>query len=127
MADNGLTQVVTEPTFHQNTHDLLFTNNTTCVHNTKVIPGISADGHHAVYVECDITRIRNKQVPSEIKLYSKTDWEGLKDRMSTIKHLFMATHSVDTPTDSMWNDLMTELERALDEFVPKNNKRHSVR
>ena len=32
----------------------------------------------------------------------------------------MATHSVHTPIDSMWNDLMTELERALDVFVLKN-------
>ena len=70
-------------------------------------------------VKCDITPIRNKQVLREIKLYSKTYWEGLKDRMSTVKGSFMTTHSVDTPLDSMWNDLMTALERALDEFVPK--------
>ena len=87
-ADSGLTQVVTEPTFHQHTLDLFFTNNPTCVYNTKVISGISADGHHAIYmyIECDITPIRNKQLPREIKLYSKTDWEGLKDRMSRLIH-----------------------------------------
>ena len=93
MAGNGLTQVVTEPTFHQNTLDLFFTNNPTCVYNSNVIPGIFSDGHHTVYVECDITPIRNIQVPREIKLYSKTDREGLKDRMSTVKDSFMATHS----------------------------------
>ena len=60
MADNGLTQVVTEPTFHQNTIDLFFTNNLTYVYSAKVIPGISADGHYAVYGKCDITPIRNK-------------------------------------------------------------------
>ena len=38
--------------------------------------------------------------------------------MSTIKDSFMATHSVDIPIDSMWNDLMTELKIALDQFVP---------
>ena len=89
------------------------------MYNTKIIPGISAHGHHAVYVECDITPIRNTHVPREIKLYRKADWEGLKDRMSTIQDSFMTTHSVDTPIDSIWNDLMTELERALDEFVPE--------
>ena len=79
MADYGLTQVVTKPIFHKNTPDLFVTNNPTCVYNTKVISGISADGHHDSYVECDISPIRNKQVLREIKLYSKTDSEGLKD------------------------------------------------
>ena len=37
MADDGPTQVVTKPTFHQTTLDLFFTNNPTCVYNTKVI------------------------------------------------------------------------------------------
>ena len=113
MADTGLSKGVTGPTFHQNTLDLFFTNNPTCVYNTKVIPGISAYRHHAIYVEFDITPIRNKQVTREIKLYSKTDWKALKDRISTVKDSFMPTHSVDTPIDSimyMWNDLMTELE-----------------
>ena len=87
------------------------------MYNTKVIPGIYADGHHAVYVECDITPLKNKKVPRQIKLYSKTDCEGLKGRMSTVKDSFMASHSVDTPIDNMWNDLMTEQERALDGFV----------
>ena len=89
------------------------------MYNPKVIPGISVDGHHAIYVECDITPIRNKQVPMEIKLYSKADWEGFKDRMSTVKDSFMAMHFVHTPIDSMWNDPITDLERALDEFIPQ--------
>ena len=62
MADNDLTQVVSKPTFHPNTLDLFFTNNRTGVCNTKVIPGISVDGHHAVYVKYAITLIRNKHV-----------------------------------------------------------------
>ena len=55
----------------------------------------------------------------EIECYA--DWEGLKDRMLTIKDSFMAMHSVDTPINSMWNDLVTELERALDDFLPKRS------
>ena len=39
--------------------------------------------------------------------------------MSTVKDSFMAMHSVDTPIDSIWNYLMTELERVLDELIPK--------
>ena len=46
--------------------------------------------------------------------------------MSFVKGSFMALHSVDTPTDSMWNDLMTELESSLDLLVPQKNKRQSA-
>ena len=41
--------------------------------------------------------MRNKQVLRDIKFYRKTNWEGLKDRMSTIKGSFIAMHSADTP------------------------------
>ena len=117
-ADPSCNRTHLGPNSTKNTLDLFFTNNPTCVYNTKVIPGISADGHYTIYIECGITPIRNK-VLREIKLYSKTDYEGLKDRMSTVKDSFIAMHSVDTSINSMWNDLMTELERGLDEFVPK--------
>ena len=55
MSDNNLTQVVKEPTYYENTLDLFFVNNPSIVHNSKVILGISMDGHHAVYAELDIS------------------------------------------------------------------------
>ena len=67
------------------------------MYNITLIPGISADEHHAIYIECYITPIRNNQVPRELKLYSKTDWEGLKDWMPTVKDSFIASHSVEIP------------------------------
>ena len=87
MANNFMTQAVSEPTCYQNTLDLFFTNNPTREY-TKVMPGISADGHHTIYVECAITPIRNKHVLREIKLYSKIDWEVQKIRCHLLK-----THS----------------------------------
>ncbi len=123
MADNNLTQVVTEPTYYQNTLDLFFVNNPTCVYNTKVMPGISADGHHAVYVECDITPIRNKQKPREIKLYNKADWESLKEYLTKEKESFMATHDIDTPIDELWNDFKETLEKGLEEHIPTKTAR----
>ena len=47
--------------------------------------------------------------------------------MSFVKDSFAASHSVDTPIDSMWNDLMTELESILDEFGPKEIARTKYR
>jgi hypothetical protein len=53
-ADNDLTQMVKEPTYYENTLDLFLVSNPSIVYNTQVIPGISGDGHHAVYVEIDM-------------------------------------------------------------------------
>ena len=61
---------------YQTTLDIFFIINPTCVYNTNVILGISADEHHAVYIEYNIKPKRNKEVPREIKLYSKTGWEA---------------------------------------------------
>ena len=88
------------------------------MYNTTVTSGISADGHHAIDIECDITPIRNKYVPKEIKLCRKIDQQDIKDWMYSVNDSFMASHTVDIPIDSMWNDLMTEVEHALEEFVP---------
>ena len=71
MADNNLTQVVKEPTYYENTLDLFFVNNPSIVHNSKVIPGISKDGHHAVYVELDISLTRRTKKPRNIHSYNK--------------------------------------------------------
>ena len=60
--DNGLTQVVKEPTFYENTLDLFLVSNPSIVYNTQVMPGMSKDGHHAVYVELDVSlACRNKK------------------------------------------------------------------
>ena len=63
---------------------------------------------HAAYIKYDITPIRHKQVPREIKV-----------GMLSVKVSFKSSHSVDTLRDSMCNDFMTELESVLDEFFPK--------
>lgn len=59
--DNGLTQLVEDPTRNQNTQDLLITNNPTKITRTDVIPGIS--DHDAVYTEIDIRPVKHYQTP----------------------------------------------------------------
>ena len=127
MADNNLTQVVTEATFNQNTLDLFFVNNPSCVFSSHVIPGISADGHHAVFVECDITPIRNKQKPRQIKQYSKADWDGFRTYLASSSEAFLATHDIDTPVDDMWNDFTKIVEEGEKKFVPSKTARSKDR
>ena len=44
--------------------------------------------------------------------------------MSTVEDSFMALYSIDTPIDSMLNDVMIELECALDEFVSQKDSQN---
>ena len=75
IADNGLTQTVKQPTYYENILDLFFVSNPSLVYNSQVIPGISKDGHHAVYVELDISLTRRKKKPRKIYSYKKADWK----------------------------------------------------
>ena len=119
MEDHSLTQVVEEPTFHKNTLDLFFTNNPTRVYNTKVIPGISLDGHHAVYIELDITPIRNKQIPRKIKQYARADWTSFKSFMSETCKDLLQKHSINSPVEVLWTEFKGKLEEGLAKFVPE--------
>ena len=83
MADNGRRQIVKEQTHEGNTLDLFLVNNPSIVFNTQVIPGISKDGHHAVYTELDISPIWQTKKPRKACVYKRVNWEGLKAHMET--------------------------------------------
>ena len=75
LADNGLSQIIEEPTRGRNTLDLIITNRPCQINRAKTLPGIS--DHSAVYVEFDIKPTRKKQIPRDVPLYKKADWERL--------------------------------------------------
>jgi len=59
--DNGLTQIVEEPTRNTSTLDLIITNLPNKVQRVNTIPGIS--DHHAVFAEFSIEQVKLKQKP----------------------------------------------------------------
>ena len=67
--DNGITQIVEEPTRLDNTLDLILTNRPNQINRTQVIPGIS--DHEAVFTEFNVKLARKKQVPCRVPLYKK--------------------------------------------------------
>ncbi|CAG2235098.1 unnamed protein product [Mytilus edulis] len=76
--DNGLVQLVDEPTRGPNTLDLVITNNPSRFTRTKIIPGLS--DHDIVFSEIDTKPISRKQKPRKIPLYRKANWETIKRR-----------------------------------------------
>ena len=65
--DNGLTQIVEEPTRLNNILDLILTNCPNQISRTHIISGIS--DHNVVHTELDI--------PRRVPLYKKAGWTGL--------------------------------------------------
>ena len=118
MADNGLSQVVTEATYYDNTLDLFFVSNPSIIHNTQVIPGISRDGHSAVYVELDISITRRPKKPRKVYCYKRADWENLKDQMEKECSSIMTTTSEHTPVDDILQLFTTSLNKAIENNIP---------
>jgi hypothetical protein len=118
LADNSLSQVVRKPSFFENYLDLFLVSNPSAVCNVQVIPGISADGHHAVFCEMDVTPIRHPQKPRKIQLFSKADWEGLRSHMSSFATSFNRQFDEGSPVNTMWSAFKGELHSAMDKYIP---------
>ena len=74
-----LEHMVTSPTRGQNILDLFFTTNPTSVNKTFILPGLS--DHDIVLVEVNSRPEIIKQVPRDIPLCKKADWDQLKQSM----------------------------------------------
>jgi hypothetical protein len=118
--DNGLQQLVTEPTRGPNTLDLFITNNNTLINKVQVIPGIS--DHQAVLVEGDLSPIVNKQPKRQIPLYRKADWLHLREHVKIfVENLDMSDTTVSVNT--LWQSFKTMLESGIAKYVPHRNAR----
>jgi len=98
--DNGLEQLVMEPTRQGNTLDLLLTNNPELVARTEVIPGIS--DHCIPYCELSTRATKIKQKPRKIPLYNDADWEGMKEPLRNL-HNDMTKEQNGLSTEELWS------------------------
>jgi hypothetical protein len=82
--DNGLNQLVEEPTRGEKFLDLINTNHPTYFRRIEVIPDLS--DHDIVYAEIDILPVRNRQKHHQIPLYSKAKRENVRNDLTDIYH-----------------------------------------
>ncbi len=99
--DNGMVQVIEEPTRNKNRLDLLITNIPSKILRTDIIPGIS--DHDAVYAEIDIKPVRHKQNPRKIPLYKKARWDSMKTDMSILLTTIQHKVVVGTDVTQLWD------------------------
>ncbi|CAG2220727.1 unnamed protein product [Mytilus edulis] len=117
--DNYLEQVVTKPTHYtetsQSTLDLFFTNNSSLVNKTEVIPGIS--DHEIVYIESNLKPRRAKKQPRKVFLYKKANTEQIKEKINNI-HLNDITNLENLTMDELWDNFKTKVLKTMEESIP---------
>ena len=73
---------MTSPTRGQNILDLFLTTNPTLVDNVSITPGLS--DHDIVLIQVNVKPEVLKQVPRNIHLCKKADWDQLKQSMRDV-------------------------------------------
>ena len=103
---------------YENTLDLFLVSNPSVVHNSQVIPGISKDGHHAVYVELDVSLTRRTQKPRKLFAYKKANWEEMKNDMKIAGDKIIDETTEDTPVDEILEKFSIALEENTLKHIP---------
>ncbi|XP_072028355.1 uncharacterized protein [Amphiura filiformis] len=115
LADNGLTQMVEEPTRGDNTLELIMTNRPHQINRTQVLPGIS--DHEAVNIDFDINPTRKKQIPRYVPLYSKADWDGFRRFASNLADRISAAE-LSSSTEELWILFRDDLSKGIQSYIP---------
>ncbi|MEW8547734.1 MAG: endonuclease/exonuclease/phosphatase family protein, partial [Candidatus Thiodiazotropha sp.] len=113
--NNGLTQIVEDPTRKNNILDLIITNQPSKVLRVDVIPGIS--DHDAVFTELDMRPVRYKQKPRQIPLYRKANWELIRKDMASLKDTIHSKQE-STSVDDLWILFRDTLQASIRSHIP---------
>jgi hypothetical protein len=115
LVDNGMDQLVNEPTRGENILDLFATNNPTLINKVQVIPGIS--DHQAVLIEGELSPTLRKQQKRQVPLYGKANWDGFKEYINSFGKNFDKLDT--TPdVDKLWSNFKATLESGIKKFIP---------
>jgi ATP-dependent helicase YprA (DUF1998 family) len=114
--DNGLAQMVEEPTRGENTLDLVISDNRSGITRVHTLPGIS--DHDIVFAEVDL-KIKTKiQKPRSIPLYKKAKWDTMKEELAGLMDKLNELDNIKTCTNEMWCVFKNHLEEIVKKHVP---------
>ena len=121
--DDCLTQMVSEPTQESNILDLFLTNSPTLVDSFSVIPGIAY--HSTVNGVVRLRSTIQKVNPRTVHMYSKADWEGIRQGMQGFQATFLATCEGKS-TEQLWQEFVMfigDTETLICRYVPTKTLR----
>ena len=110
-----LEQMVTSPTRGQNILDLLLTSNPTLMEKVSVLPGLS--DYDIVMAEVNAKPTVMKQVPRNILLYKKADWDQLKESIREF-HKIIQSDLATADIQVLWDEFVTKLQQGTDTCIP---------
>ncbi|MCG8045233.1 MAG: hypothetical protein JAY66_06065 [Candidatus Thiodiazotropha taylori] len=119
--DNCLTQMVCEPTREGNILDLFLTNSPTLVDSVSVVPGIA--DHLAVTAVVRLRPTIQKVKPRTVHLYSKADWDSMRQGMKQFQSTFLAHCDEGKSTEQLWQEFKGETEVLIGKHVPTKTLR----
>ena len=108
--------MVTSPTRGHNILDLFLTTNPTLVDKVSVTPGLS--DHDIVLAKVNVKPEATKQVPRNIPLYKKADWDQLKQSMREVHTELKQSDPATTNIQNLWDKFASRLEQGIDKFIP---------
>ena len=113
--DFSLTQMVTQPTRHENTLDLFLTTNPTLTTQVSCQPGLS--DHDMVIAHCSLTPTTQKQKPRKVPIFRKADWSKFKSLMRDYQQKFLSSH-IGRSVEELWNDFTSTLDLYSSQCIP---------
>jgi hypothetical protein len=114
--DNGLAQMVEEPTRGENTLELVISNNPSCITRVHTLPGIS--DHDIVFAEVDLKIKKKIQKPCSIPLYKKAKWDTMKEELAGLMDKLNELDNMKTCVNEMWCVFKNHLEEIVKKHVP---------
>ena len=122
--DNGLTQIVEDPTRGTHILDLIATNHPSSFRRTEIIPGIS--DNDIVYTEICIVPTRQQQKPRQIPLYSKAKWNNVISDVKAIYNEIMNMENIGESVNSMWTYFQNNLDNSIKNNIPHKTAKYKV-
>ena len=110
-----LEQMVTSPTRGKNMLDLFLTSNPTLIEKVSVLPGLS--DHDIVMAEVNAKPTVMKQVPRNILLCKKADWDQLKESMREFYKIIQSDLAI-ADIQVLWDEFVTKLQQGIDTCIP---------
>ena len=115
--DCGITQIQKEPTREKNVLDLFFTNNTSLVKSTNVIPGIS--DHEMVIIDSDIRPKLAKPPKRKVYKYRNANWDEIKKGIIDFNTDFLTSTEFNSRSvNDNWTMFKHQMTKIMDKFIP---------
>ena len=113
ISDFSFTQMVTEPTRHDNVLDLFLTSNHTLVQKVEIYPGIA--DHDVMVTDVNIKTL-GRQEPRSVPLYRKANWDSFREYISVFASDLI--RNCPNKTVEMWNSFKSAIDQGISKFVP---------